>query len=150
MVPPICFSILAFSADQLSFSGFLVNGINNINVSSLERRFDLPSARVAWISSSYDVSAAVACLVFGYLGTFAHKGRILTATALSMSVGAFVMFLPHLLVGNYELGTRTSDECDIHGESLFVLTHATFCVSCLLYTSPSPRDQRGSRMPSSA
>ena len=26
-----------------------------------------------------------------------------------------------------------------------------FCVgSCLLYTSPSPRDQRGSRMPSSA
>ena len=24
------------------------------------------------------------------------------------------------------------------------------CVACLLYTSPSPRDQRGSRMPSSA
>ena len=24
------------------------------------------------------------------------------------------------------------------------------CLSCLLYTSPSPRDQRGSRMPSSA
>ena len=25
-----------------------------------------------------------------------------------------------------------------------------YCQSCLLYTSPSPRDQRGSRMPSSA
>ena len=25
-----------------------------------------------------------------------------------------------------------------------------FFMSCLLYTSPSPRDQRGSRMPSSA
>ena len=25
-----------------------------------------------------------------------------------------------------------------------------FCATCLLYTSPSPRDQRGSRMPSSA
>ena len=24
------------------------------------------------------------------------------------------------------------------------------CIACLLYTSPSPRDQRGSRMPSSA
>ena len=24
------------------------------------------------------------------------------------------------------------------------------CIGCLLYTSPSPRDQRGSRMPSSA
>ena len=27
---------------------------------------------------------------------------------------------------------------------------ATGSVTCLLYTSPSPRDQRGSRMPSSA
>ena len=26
----------------------------------------------------------------------------------------------------------------------------TLAVACLLYTSPSPRDQRGSRMPSSA
>ena len=32
------------------------------------------------------------------------------------------------------------------------ITIATFthALSCLLYTSPSPRDQRGSRMPSSA
>ena len=28
--------------------------------------------------------------------------------------------------------------------------YATDCRNCLLYTSPSPRDQRGSRMPSSA
>ena len=34
-----------------------------------------------------------------------------------------------------------------------ILTNKTFQVlgkNCLLYTSPSPRDQRGSRMPSSA
>ena len=30
------------------------------------------------------------------------------------------------------------------------LLHAPDCYICLLYTSPSPRDQRGSRMPSSA
>ena len=28
--------------------------------------------------------------------------------------------------------------------------HLQYLISCLLYTSPSPRDQRGSRMPSSA
>ena len=28
--------------------------------------------------------------------------------------------------------------------------HAEWTTNCLLYTSPSPRDQRGSRMPSSA
>ena len=32
-----------------------------------------------------------------------------------------------------------------HGHTVYVQTKA-----CLLYTSPSPRDQRGSRMPSSA
>ena len=30
------------------------------------------------------------------------------------------------------------------------LTYLLFIKGCLLYTSPSPRDQRGSRMPSSA
>ena len=34
----------------------------------------------------------------------------------------------------------------IHSERIF----AAGCGTCLLYTSPSPRDQRGSRMPSSA
>ena len=33
--------------------------------------------------------------------------------------------------------------------SLWIFPMATSCC-CLLYTSPSPRDQRGSRMPSSA
>ena len=31
-----------------------------------------------------------------------------------------------------------------------VLNHCVTRFTCLLYTSPSPRDQRGSRMPSSA
>ena len=34
-------------------------------------------------------------------------------------------------------------------ESVFITTVAGY-LGCLLYTSPSPRDQRGSRMPSSA
>ena len=33
---------------------------------------------------------------------------------------------------------------------LLVLYSLLFPIFCLLYTSPSPRDQRGSRMPSSA
>ena len=35
-------------------------------------------------------------------------------------------------------------------KSARLLTAAMGLGSCLLYTSPSPRDQRGSRMPSSA
>ena len=35
-------------------------------------------------------------------------------------------------------------------EKKFVLSRTNFFVSCLLYTSPSPRDRTRSRMPSSA
>ena len=34
--------------------------------------------------------------------------------------------------------------------SLFLIAFGNLVNVCLLYTSPSPRDQRGSRMPSSA
>ena len=34
--------------------------------------------------------------------------------------------------------------------NLDIVDNAANIISCLLYTSPSPRDQRGSRMPSSA
>ena len=38
----------------------------------------------------------------------------------------------------------------IKGTFTRLLKNVTLLTSCLLYTSPSPRDQRGSRMPSSA
>ena len=37
-----------------------------------------------------------------------------------------------------------------HGGGMLTGAHTRTITACLLYTSPSPRDQRGSRMPSSA
>ena len=39
---------------------------------------------------------------------------------------------------------------DVIAEKREWLTELDSAITCLLYTSPSPRDQRGSRMPSSA
>ena len=39
---------------------------------------------------------------------------------------------------------------EVTGPFGYPLTYWFTCQGCLLYTSPSPRDQRGSRMPSSA
>ena len=45
----------------------------------------------------------------------------------------------------------TTGEPDLtRGVLTWITARSTHAYSCLLYTSPSPRDQRGSRMPSSA
>ena len=38
----------------------------------------------------------------------------------------------------------------LHKQGRYYIVHFKELFACLLYTSPSPRDQRGSRMPSSA
>ena len=60
-------------------------------------------------------------------------------------------------VGRYSfLGSRPAAEVVARGhevvyrDHLFPQNSRTYRCDCLLYTSPSPRDQRGSRMPSSA
>ena len=76
-----------------------------------------------------------------------------TAVALELGVG----FVPIRKVGklpfdtyeqDYDLEYGT-DTLQIHADAV-VKDQRVLLIDCLLYTSPSPRDQRGSRMPSSA
>ena len=53
----------------------------------------------------------------------------------------------HLLELADEIGLTEQQRADIEVVRAQMLSDA---ITCLLYTSPSPRDQRGSRMPSSA
>ena len=57
-------------------------------------------------------------------------------------------YVERLQTGKYYIGEPDGiyDEPAIE----FRVKRGTHFISCLLYTSPSPRDQRGSRMPSSA
>ena len=60
------------------------------------------------------------------------------------------------LFGNFVFGMKATILpllLDITGPLTFLFalwTRKAWAANCLLYTSPSPRDQRGSRMPSSA
>ena len=69
----------------------------------------------------------------GYESTQGHLG---VRQALCSS------YYPSLDVGNIALTSGAQ-------EGIFVIANSLI-EACLLYTSPSPRDQRGSRMPSSA
>ena len=57
------------------------------------------------------------------------------------------------ILNSYRLPSRKSNRAKIHyyiERDLIGYGKIETMMSCLLYTSPSPRDQRGSRMPSSA
>ena len=53
---------------------------------------------------------------------------------------------------NFEHSANENSPLDTNGKREFIIYDwdDTLFPTCLLYTSPSPRDQRGSRMPSSA
>ena len=55
------------------------------------------------------------------------------------------MFLLATVIGSGIMAERLAD-----GNLAVALLGNTIPTGCLLYTSPSPRDQRGARMPSSA
>lgn len=92
-------------------SGFAVNGINNVNTTSYERRFQLTSSQVGWISSAFDISAAIFGVVIGFYGNRRHKARILTVAFFIASLGSLCMFLPHFITGPYQWGQEAKDTC---------------------------------------
>ena len=71
-----------------------------------------------------------------------QKKRILT--------GVKPTGMPHL--GNYIGAMKPAIELtsDPTNDAYYFIADYHTLTTCLLYTSPSPRDQRGSRMPSSA
>jgi sodium-independent organic anion transporter len=100
--------------------GFVINGINNVNTTSIERRFSLTSTQVGWISSIYDISAGFLVLPITYYGTHGHQPRMLSFMAIVMAVGSFIMSLPHFITDDYNLGGDVAEKCDL-------LSNTTLC-----------------------
>ena len=77
-----------------------------------------------------------------------HAGKLAPGKVVTVSTDEGPRMLTVLKVG-----LKTVDVDANHplaGKSLRFVVEITDIRDCLLYTSPSPRDQRGSRMPSSA
>ena len=87
-----------------------------------------------WISVGYLLSAVLFIMGLKKLGhpRTAPRGN---------QLGALGMFVAVIV---------TVASMQLEGGAQWTLIIAGMVIGCLLYTSPSPRDQRGSRMPSSA
>ncbi|XP_041360516.1 solute carrier organic anion transporter family member 4C1-like [Gigantopelta aegis] len=103
--------LLFFLSYYAMVLGFVVNGVNNVNTTSIERRFNLPSAKVGLISSAYDVSAAVLGVIVSFFASGKNKAKWIASAGVIMASGSVVMSLPHFTTGLYDLGEKTDNLC---------------------------------------
>ncbi|KAL3892414.1 hypothetical protein ACJMK2_004624 [Sinanodonta woodiana] len=106
--PQIMLSLLcAFSLVQ----SFVVSGLINVNTSTLERRFQLPSSRVGTISSAYDFTAAFIGVLTSFYGSRQNKARWLSISAVALGVGSLTVALPHFITDLYQTGDSIIKTC---------------------------------------
>ncbi|KAM9330944.1 solute carrier organic anion transporter family member 4C1 [Gastrophryne carolinensis] len=97
--------------------GTAVNGLVNVVISTIEKRYDLNSSLTGVISASYDIAFCVLSLFVSFYGQRGHKPRWLAFSALMIGTGAIVFSIPHFTSGTYQFGNRYNDFCEASGNS---------------------------------
>nr|XP_008505229.1 PREDICTED: solute carrier organic anion transporter family member 4C1 isoform X2 [Equus przewalskii] len=85
--------------------GIVVNGLVNISISTIEKRYEMKSSLTGLISSSYDISFCLLSLFVSFIGERGHKPRWLAFASFMIGLGALVFSLPKFFSGKYELGS---------------------------------------------
>uniref|UniRef100_A0A4W3KCB1 Solute carrier organic anion transporter family member 4C1 n=1 Tax=Callorhinchus milii TaxID=7868 RepID=A0A4W3KCB1_CALMI len=109
--------------------GIIVNGLVNINLSTIEKRYNLASFYSGIISSSYDISFCALCLFVAFYGQKGHKPRWLTFSAFMLGLGSIVFCLPQFINGLYKYGAELKGSlCSFENNH---------CENCALLCSPN-------------
>lgn len=104
-------AILVFLCLANFFKGFIMNGVINVNMSTIEKRFGLTSSQAGLIASIHDITAAPVALVVSFIGSVGYKMRWLGFSLFSLSVGSFIMTIPHFAAGTYNSRSNVTDLC---------------------------------------
>ncbi|KAM9138092.1 solute carrier organic anion transporter family member 4C1 isoform 1-T1 [Pangshura tecta] len=99
------------------FQGIVVNGLINVSISTIEKRFELNSSLTGVISASYDIAFCVLSLFVSFFGERGHKPRWLAFSSFMIGLGSLVFALPHFAGGIYQFGSKIEDTCQVSGTS---------------------------------
>ncbi|KAG6940386.1 solute carrier organic anion transporter family member 4C1 [Chelydra serpentina] len=100
------------------FQGIVVNGLVNVSISTIEKRFELNSSLTGVISASYDIAFCVLSLFVSFFGERGHKPRWLAFSSFMIGLGSFVFALPHFAGGIYQYGSKLEDTCQVSGTNI--------------------------------
>ena len=133
------------------------DGAADEKASSAASSLCMPIVTPKWTSSfrTTSTAATVEVDIMPHLARVPEGGSFGGyATALHDLGAAYVRFSPWYLYPRVAVAELTKTDCSAHGSTwnstLLDQVVSDFMTTCLLYTSPSPRDGLLSRMPSSA
>ena len=144
-----------FTPEQLAILGQIIlidlvlAGDNAIIIGMVASKFPLEQRKkiIFWGISGAVILRIILTLLTAYL---------LQITGLRLLGGLLLLYIVYKLYTDVIKGSDHEEDINVDNSSFLkaiwtiLLADFTMSLDCLLYTSPSPRDQRGSRMPSSA
>ncbi|KAL8197462.1 UNVERIFIED_CONTAM: Solute carrier organic anion transporter member 3A1 [Gekko kuhli] len=93
-------------------------------LTTLERRFNLQSADVGVIASSFEIGNLALILFVSYFGARGHRPRLIGCGGIVMALGALLSALPEFLTHQYEYesgeirwGAEGRDVCVVNGST---------------------------------
>ncbi|KAM9732695.1 solute carrier organic anion transporter family member 1C1-like [Menidia menidia] len=92
----------------LSFAYFakaLSGSYMKSTITQLERRFDIPSYLIGVIDGSFEIGNLLVIAFVSYFGAKLHRPKIIAVGCVLMSIGTFLIALPHFIIGRYEFET---------------------------------------------
>ena len=103
---------LVFMSVAAMVQGLCINGLVNVVITSIERRFGLKSTQSGIIASSYDIGSLIAMIPVSFLGgrLGASKPRWISVGLLLMGLGSLVWTLPHFTTPQYKVTGREAGE----------------------------------------
>uniref|UniRef100_A0A4W6D355 Solute carrier organic anion transporter family member n=1 Tax=Lates calcarifer TaxID=8187 RepID=A0A4W6D355_LATCA len=99
---PLMFLVaLSFAYFAKALSGSYMKS----TITQLERRFDIPSYLIGVIDGSFEIGNLLVIAFVSYFGAKLHRPKIIAMGCVLMSIGTFIIALPHFIIGRYEYET---------------------------------------------
>ncbi|KAA0720767.1 Solute carrier organic anion transporter family member 1C1 [Triplophysa tibetana] len=142
--PKMFLVALSFAYFAKSLSGSYMKS----TITQLERRFDIPSYLIGVIDGSFEIGNLLVIAFVSYFGAKLHRPKIIAIGCLVMSIGTFLIALPHFIIGRYKFETsiRSSGNsssnlspCPARSESVLSTGPSTSSI-------PSPGCEQESRL----
>uniref|UniRef100_A0A3Q2ZM20 Solute carrier organic anion transporter family member n=1 Tax=Kryptolebias marmoratus TaxID=37003 RepID=A0A3Q2ZM20_KRYMA len=106
------FAALSFAYFSKELSGSYMKS----TITQLERRFDIPSYLIGIIDGSFEIGNLLVISFVSYFGAKLHRPKIIAVGCILMSLGTFLIAMPHFTCGRYNMKTsiRSSENATSH------------------------------------